>query len=245
METRKIVVVTTKSSKKLVLNTGVETLGELKKELDNKNFDYEGMEFTEGVSKTVLTRDDSVLPKELPFKGSITNDLAIFLTVPNKKIKSGVMSRSEVIAAIKENHLTEECKKVYGKNFTTCKTTDLIALLDKKKKPAVKKEKAVKEDKPAMPNEDVIGNAVHNKVAKENTEKSGSALEERVNKLESTVKKMAQLLSDGLNSAADGEYPNDVIDALDSIADGEDPDMSSDSDSESPFSEAELRAMRG
>lgn len=237
METRKIVVVTTKSSKKLVLNTGVETLGELKRELDNKNFDYEGMEFTEGVSKTVLTRDDSVLPKELPFKGSITNDLAIFLTVPNKKIKSGVMSRAEVLTAIKENHLTEECKKVYGKNFTTCKTTDLIALLDKK-------EKAVKEDKPAMPNEDVIGNAVHNKVAKENTEKSDSALEERVNKLESTVKKMAQLLSDGLNSAADGEYPDDVIDALDSIADGEDPDMSSDSDSESPFSEAELRAMR-
>ena len=237
METRKIVVVTTKSSKKLVLNTGVETLGELKRELDNKNFDYEGMEFTEGVSKTVLTRDDSVLPKELPFKGSITNDLAIFLTVPNKKIKSGVMSRAEVIAAIKENHLTEECKKVYGKNFTTCKTTDLIALLDKK-------EKAVKKDKPTMSNEDVIGNAIHNKVAKENTEKSDSALEERVNKLESTVKKMAQLLSDGLNSAADGEYPDDVIDALDSIANGEDPDMSSDSDSESPFSEAELRAMR-
>lgn len=104
METRKIVVVTTKSSKKLVLNTGVETLGELKRELDNKNFDYEGMEFTEGVSKTVLTRDDSVLPKELPFKGSITNDLAIFLTVPNKKIKSGVMSRTEVITAIKETH---------------------------------------------------------------------------------------------------------------------------------------------
>ena len=231
METRKIVVVTTKSSKKLVLNTGVETLGELKRELDDKNFDYEGMEFTEGVSKTVLTRDDSVLPKELPFKGSITNDLAIFLTVPNKKIKSGVMSRTEVITAIKENHLTEECKKVYGKNFTTCKTVDLIALLDKKKKSAVS-------------NEDVIGNAIHNKVANENTEKSDSALEERVNKLESTIKKMAQLLSDGLNIAADSEYPDDVISALDLIANGEDPDMSLDSDSESPFSEDELRAMR-
>ena len=231
METRKIVVVTTKSSKKLVLNTGVETLGELKRELDNKNFDYEGMEFTEGVSKTVLTRDDSVLPKELPFKGSITNDLAIFLTVPNKKIKSGVMSRTEVITAIKENHLTEECKKVYGKNFTTCKTVDLIALLDKKKKSAVS-------------NEDVIGNAIHNKVANENTGESNSALEERVNKLESTIKKMAQLLSDGLNTASDGEYPEDVISALDSIANGEDPDMSSDSDSESPYSEDELRAMR-
>ena len=231
METRKIVVVTTKSSKKLVLNTGVETLGELKRELDNKNFDYEGMEFTEGVSKTVLTRDDSVLPKELPFKGSITNDLAIFLTVPNKKIKSGVMNRTEVITAIKENHLTEECKKVYGKNFTTCKTVDLIALLDKKKKAAVS-------------NEDVIGNAIHNKVANENTEESNSALEERVNKLESTIKKMAQLLSDGLSLASDGEYPDDVISALDSIANGEDPDMSLDSDSESPFSEDELRAMR-
>lgn len=230
METRKIVVVTTKSSKKLVLNTGVETLGELKRELDDKNFDYEGMEFTEGVSKTILTRDDSVLPKELPFKGSITNDLAIFLTVPNKKIKSGVMSRTEVITAIKENHLTEECKKVYGKNFTTCKTVDLIALLDKKKKSAVS-------------NEDVIGNAIHNKVANENTGESNSALEERVNKLESTIKKMAQLLSDGLNIASDGEYPEDVISALDSIANGEDPDMSSDSDSESPFSEDELSAM--
>lgn len=231
METRKIVVVTTKSSKKLVLNTGVETLGELKRELDNKNFDYEGMEFTEGVSKTVLTRDDSVLPKELPFKGSITNDLAIFLTVPNKKIKSGVMSRTEVITAIKENHLTEECKKVYGKNFTTCKTVDLIALLDKKKKSAVS-------------SEDVIGNAIHNKVANENTDESNSALEERVNKLESTIKKMAQLLSDGLNIASDGDYPDDVISALDSIANGEDPDMSPDSDSESPYSEDELRAMR-
>ena len=50
-----------------------------------------------------------------------------------KKIRSGAdMSRSDAYAAIKAKGLQEECVKRFGKNFTMCKTADLIALVNEK-----------------------------------------------------------------------------------------------------------------
>lgn len=39
------------------------------------------------------------------------------------------MERKEAYAKIKELNLQEECKKRYGKNFTQCKTDELVHLI--------------------------------------------------------------------------------------------------------------------
>lgn len=130
MEARKIVVVSTTSQKKNVIMSAATTLAELKADLRQHNIEYEGMTFYEGTSKIELKDDNSVLPHDVPYKGQITNELVFMLTIPNKKIKSGAdMDRSKVYIIIKTQGLQEECMRRFGKNFTQCKTADLIDLI--------------------------------------------------------------------------------------------------------------------
>ena len=42
------------------------------------------------------------------------------------------MSRADAYAAIKAQGLQKECVKRFGKNFTMCKTADLVALINEK-----------------------------------------------------------------------------------------------------------------
>jgi hypothetical protein len=65
-------------------------------------------------------------------------------------MKKETMSRAEAYNAIKARGLQDECVKRFGKNFTMCKTQDLIDLLGegapvKEKKEVVVEEKATKE----------------------------------------------------------------------------------------------------
>ena len=131
METRKIVVVQTKNQKKSVIMSAATTLAELKSDLRANGIDYDGMTFFEGTSKVELKNDASVLPHDVPYKGTVTNELVFMLTNTNKKIRSGAtnMSRMEAYNAIKSMGLQDACVKKFGKNFTMCKTTDLIALV--------------------------------------------------------------------------------------------------------------------
>lgn len=129
MEARKITVVQTKNQKKSVIISAATTLAELKSDLRANGIDYDGMTFFEGTSKVELKNDASVLPHDVPYKGTITNELVFMLTNTNKKIRSGVMSRMEVYNAIKSMGLQYTCMKKFGKNFTMCKTADLIALV--------------------------------------------------------------------------------------------------------------------
>ena len=89
MENRKITVVSTKDQSKKVIMSSATTLAELKSDLRQNGIDYEGMTFFEGTSKTELKHDTSVLPHDVPWKGTITNELVFMLTNTNKKIKSG------------------------------------------------------------------------------------------------------------------------------------------------------------
>lgn len=140
MEARKITVVSTKTQKKSVIMSGAETLGELKKDLREAGIDYDGMTFYEGTSKTELKTDESILPKDVPYtnrttgKTKNTNELVFMLTNTNKKIRSGAvaMTRTEAYAAIKAMGLQAECQKRFGKNFTLCKTSDLVSLVESK-----------------------------------------------------------------------------------------------------------------
>lgn len=133
MEARKITVVSTKNQTKNVIMSNATTLGELKADLRQHGIDYNDMTFYEGTSKTELITDDSILPHDVPYKGQVTNELVFMLTNTNKKIRSGAsMTRAEAYEAIKVNDLQKECEFVYGKNFTKCKTEDLIALVNSK-----------------------------------------------------------------------------------------------------------------
>lgn len=154
MEARKITVVQTKNQKKSVIMSAATTLAELKSDLRANGIDYEDMTFFEGTSKVELKNDASVLPHDVPYKGTITNELVFMLTNTNKKIRSGAtnMSRMEAYNAIKSMGLQDACVKKFGKNFTMCKTADLIALVQdySASKPAPKAE-TKKEEKMEAP----------------------------------------------------------------------------------------------
>lgn len=151
MEARKIVVVQTKNQKKSVIMSAATTLAELKSDLRANGIDYDGMTFFEGTSKVELKNDASVLPHDVPYKGTITNELVFMLTNTNKKIRSGAMSRMEAYSAIKSMGLQGACVDKFGKNFTMCKTADLIALIQSnsasKPAPAAPKAEAKAETK--------------------------------------------------------------------------------------------------
>ena len=129
MQSRKITVIQTKNQKKSVIMSAATTLAELKSDLRANGIDYEDMTFFEGTSKVELKNDASVLPHDVPYKGIVTNELVFMLTNTNKKIRSGAMSRMEAYAEIKRMGLQDACLKKFGKNFTMCKTADLIALV--------------------------------------------------------------------------------------------------------------------
>lgn len=129
MEARKITVIETKNQRKSVIMSAATTLAELKNDLRANNIDYNDMTFFEGTAKVELKSDNAVLPHDVPYKGTTTNELVFMLTNTNKKIKSGAISRLEVYNEIKKLGLQDACVKKFGKNFTMCKTADLIALI--------------------------------------------------------------------------------------------------------------------
>ena len=157
MDARKITVVQTKNQKKSVIMSAATTLAELKSDLRANGIDYDGMTFFEGTSKVELKNDASVLPHDVPYKGIVTNELVFMLTNTNKKIRSGAinMSRMEAYNAIKSMGLQNACVKKFGKNFTMCKTIDLIALIQSngaaKPVPVAPKAEAKKEEKMETP----------------------------------------------------------------------------------------------
>ena len=128
METRKITIISTKNHSTKVINSAATTLGELKTDLDNAGIGYTDCTFFEGLTKTELKNNDAILPHDVPYKGTITNNLVFMITNASKKIKSGA-DRKYIIAEIKAKNLTEVVKETYGKNYTNCKTEDLEKIL--------------------------------------------------------------------------------------------------------------------
>lgn len=132
MEARNITIVSTQNQNKYVVNTAATTLGELKAALREQGIAYDGMTFYEGLSHTELLTDESVLPHDVPYKGNVTNELVFMLTVPNKKIRSGAVpeARQALYDAIKELGLESVCVTVYARNFTQCKNSELMSLIE-------------------------------------------------------------------------------------------------------------------
>lgn len=156
METRKITIISTKNHSTKVINSAATTLGELKTDLDNAGIGYTDCTFFEGLTKTELKNNDAILPHDVPYKGTITNNLVFMITNASKKIKSGA-DRKSIIAEIKDKNLTEVVKNTYGKNYTNCKTEDLKKILSMNNTSTPKEAPAKKEvsNKPVIKTTDL------------------------------------------------------------------------------------------
>lgn len=143
METRKITVIETRNSKKTIIETAATTLGELKCDFSAHGINYSDMTFFEGLTKTELINNDSILPTNVMYKGTPTNNLTIMLTNSQKKIKSGALSettpRSVVYSHIQTMGLQTQCVARYGRNYTQVPTASLIALINDANKNTEKK----------------------------------------------------------------------------------------------------------
>lgn len=149
METRKITIISTKNHSTKVINSAATTLGELKTDFDNAGIEYTDCTFFEGLTKTELKNNDAILPHDVPYKGTITNNLVFMITNASKKIKSGA-DRKSIIAEIKAKNLTEVVKNTYGKNYTNCKTEDLEKILSMNNT-SIPKEAPAKKEVPNNP----------------------------------------------------------------------------------------------
>ena len=153
MEKRKITVIPTKTHKTQVIESAATTLAELKADLTKAGIDYTDCTFFEGLTKIELKNDAAILPHDVPYKGTTTNNLVFMITNASKKIRSGAkLDRKAIVEEIKAKNLTEVVKKTYGKNYTNCKTEDLEKILSMNNTPTLKEAPAKKE----VPNESIM-----------------------------------------------------------------------------------------
>lgn len=130
MEQRKIIIVDSSSNRKVTVNTDATNFGELKRAARAAGINYEGKDWLEGLTKTSPVSDDSLLPVNVNYRGTVTNNLVYMLTNTNKRIRSG-MNRQEAYAEIKRLGLADGVKKKFGRNFTQVGTNDLIDFINK------------------------------------------------------------------------------------------------------------------
>ena len=159
MEKRKITVIPTKTHKTQVIESAATTLAELKADLTKAGIDYTDCTFFEGLTKIELKNDAAILPHDVPYKGTTTNNLVFMITNASKKIRSGAkLDRKAIIEEIKVKNLAEVVKKTYGKNYTNCKTEDLEKILSMNNTSAPKEAPAKKETVETKSNISVLDN---------------------------------------------------------------------------------------
>ena len=134
MEKRKVLIANTKTQQRNELLTDASTLRELKAAMSEAGIDYSGMDFTEGITKTQLISDDSLLPTNVMHKGEPTNDLVMLLTNTTKNISSGCeeRTRKEAYAIIKEqgDWFKDAIRREFGANYTLITTENLWLFID-------------------------------------------------------------------------------------------------------------------
>lgn len=101
------------------------------------------------------------------------------------------MERKEAYEQIKKLGLQEECKKLFGKNFTQCKTNELEDIINTKKAKIKAPAKVkVKEEVKAETKIEVDDNTINIKESKRPFDRLLNILKERHILLESDVKKI-------------------------------------------------------
>lgn len=130
METRIYTVVDTDTQMTKEFNSTATTVAELKQELINNGFSVEGKTIQEAITRIEFKDDSSVLPHDVPYKGTTTNNLVFRLTQSEKHVKSG-SDRNDLYAKIKSLNLGDEIKNYFGKNFTQVSSADLEIFINK------------------------------------------------------------------------------------------------------------------
>ena len=101
------------------------------------------------------------------------------------------MERKEAYEQIKKLGLQEECKKLFGKNFTQCKTNELEDVINTKKAKIKTPAKVkVKEEVKAETKIEVDDNTINIKESKRPFDRLLNILKERHILLESDIKKI-------------------------------------------------------
>ena len=115
--------------KKVLRNVEADTLADLKHLFDQNGISYSDMDFMEGVSQTKLISDSSVLPHDIPFRGQVTNDLLIYMTLKDKKVRSGIdvdaFDRRGLLIFIKDNGWADAINALFGENYTRISSAEL------------------------------------------------------------------------------------------------------------------------
>lgn len=128
---RKVTAHSASNSRTISFETNATTWGELKADLQTNGFTIDSkVSVTEGYSKIVFVREDTILPTNTPYKTGTTNDLAIFIN-PSKNISSGVINRKETYDYIKT--LPENVRKKYFPTYSSMSNVDLEKSLIKYK----------------------------------------------------------------------------------------------------------------
>jgi hypothetical protein len=137
----------------ITFKTSAQTLGELKKVLDEQGIDYANQTFQEGVTVTQLLNDSTMLPR---YKGDKKLDaLFIMMTGTKKKITSGgpLEDRRSLVARATAFGKAHPEYAAEFKSINNKKSADIIALLAKYDKKAVSDTiptPTKKEDNPAI-----------------------------------------------------------------------------------------------
>ena len=101
------------------------------------------------------------------------------------------MERKEAYEQIKKLGLQEECKRLFGKNFTQCKTNELEDIINAKKAKIKASAKVkVKEEVKAETKIEVDDNTINIKESKRPFDRLLNILKERHILLESDIKKI-------------------------------------------------------
>lgn len=199
MSTKKFTVIDTRTGLKKTFDSEANTVGELKADLARLDISTDGMAIQEGLTRTELGGNDTYLPHDVPYKGGTTNNLVFRLTQAEKRIKSGSV-RSDAYDQVKKLGLQNAIVAKYGKNFTMCKTAELVAEVEaasKKAAPKVKPEPKAEATSKAKPN----GNKKENK----KEPKYSNAAEKAITVLAS------KLVDCCIFSAAEGKEVTDII----------------------------------
>lgn len=124
---KKFTIVDSQTQRVIVHETEATTFGQLKLELSAKGIDLTNKSVEEGLTHTEFTRDEAILPHNVPYNGTTTNNLVFRITKADKHIASGV-SRMEAYDLIHKLGLEEYVKTLTGRNFTQCSTEVLTTI---------------------------------------------------------------------------------------------------------------------
>ena len=130
MSNKRFTVIDTRSNSTKQWDSTATNLGELKRELETLGISTDGMAIQEGLTNTELVNDNSILPHDVPYRGTVTNNLVFRLTRAEKNIASGI-DRKEVYDFINKLGLQQIIKDTFGRNFTQVSTEKLEEVVNK------------------------------------------------------------------------------------------------------------------